>query len=159
MTSKRLWTHLWILPLILMVALVGCAKKQAPQPVTPPPVAEAPPPPPAPPPAPSPTPTPAPTIGSADFQPAFFDFDAYTLRDDAKGALDKDAKLLRDNPTINVVIEGHCDERRAQAAHDYLVAAGISASRLQVVSYGKERPFAEGHDEASWQQNRRAHFT
>ena len=110
-------------------------------------------------------------IGSGDFQPAFFDLDSYTLRDDARAALDRDAKLLRDNPTVNVTIEGHCDERgtveynqslgerRAQAARDYLVAAGIPEARLQIVTYGKDRPFATGHDEASWQQNRRAHFT
>ena len=79
--------------------------------------------------------------------------------------------MLRDNPTVNITIEGHCDERgteeynqslgerRAQAAQDYLVAAGISASRLQTISYGKDKPFATGHDDASWQQNRRAHFT
>jgi peptidoglycan-associated lipoprotein len=171
MTSKTLWTRLWIVPLILIVAVVGCAKK-APAPSPAPPVAQASPPP-TPPPATAPSDTTPTTtlVGSGDFQPAFFDLDAYTLRDDARAALDRDAKLLRDNPTINVTIEGHCDERgtaeynqslgerRAQAARDYLVAAGISAARLNTVSYGKERPFATGHDEASWQQNRRANFT
>ncbi len=173
MTSKNLVTRLGITALILTVGLVGgCAKKPAPLPPTPPPVAT---PVPTPPPAPTPEPTPtAPTthvVGSGDFQPAFFDLDSYTLRDDARAALDKDAKLLRDNPNVNVTIEGHCDERgteeynqslgerRAQAARDYLVAAGIGTSRLQIISYGKDRPFANGHDEASWQQNRRAHFT
>ena len=129
---------------------------------------------PTPPPAPAEQPATTPTtklIGSGDFQPAFFDLDSYTLREDARAALDKDAKMLRDNPTVNITIEGHCDERgteeynqslgerRAQAAQDYLVAAGISASRLQTISYGKDKPFATGHDDASWQQNRRAHFT
>ena len=171
MTSKNLWTRAWIVPLMLILASVGCAKK-TPAPSPAPPVTQAPEPTP-PPPAPAPTET-APTqtlIGSGDFQPAFFDLDSYTLREDARGALDRNAKLLRDNPTVNVTIEGHCDERgtveynqslgerRAQAARDYLVAAGIADSRLQVVSYGKDRPFATGHDEASWQQNRRAHFT
>ncbi|HET9326909.1 MAG TPA: peptidoglycan-associated lipoprotein Pal [Candidatus Eisenbacteria bacterium] len=171
MTSKNLWTRAWIVPLMLILASVGCAKK-TPAPSPAPPVTQAPEPTP-PPPAPAPTET-APTqtlIGSGDFQPAFFDLDSYTLREDARAALDRNAKLLRDNPTVNVTIEGHCDERgtveynqslgerRAQAARDYLVAAGIADSRLQVVSYGKDRPFATGHDEASWQQNRRAHFT
>ena len=171
MTSKNLWTRAWIVPLMLILASVGCAKK-TPAPSPAPPVTQAPEPTP-PPPAPAPTET-APTqtlSGSGDFQPAFFDLDSYTLREDARGALDRNAKLLRDNPTVNVTIEGHCDERgtveynqslgerRAQAARDYLVAAGIADSRLQVVSYGKDRPFATGHDEASWQQNRRAHFT
>ena len=171
MTSKNLWTRAWIVPLILIVALVGCAKKQAPQPAPAPPVAQATPPP-APPPAPEPQPAPTTTlIGSSDFQPAFFDLDSYTLRDDAKATLEKDAKLLRDNATVNDTIAGHCyargteeynqslGERRAQAARDYLAAAGINASRLQIISYGKDKPFATGHDEASWQQNRRAHFT
>ena len=112
---------------------------------------------------------PAPRLSSSDFEPALFDFDSYTLRQDARQALDHDAKLLRDNPDAQVVIEGHCDERgtaeynqalgekRAQAARDYLAAAGISASRFEVVSYGKERPFDPGHDESAWQKNRRAH--
>jgi peptidoglycan-associated lipoprotein len=171
MKSTTLWMRVGILPLILVAALLGCAKKQAPAPATPPPAPEAAPtPPPTPVATPTPAPAPTPQVTSADFQPAFFDFDSYTLREDARTALDRDAKLVRDNAAINLTIEGHCDERgtaeynqalgekRAQAARDYLVAAGINASRLQIVSYGKERPFATGHDEASWQQNRRANF-
>ena len=124
-----------------------------------------------PPPAPAPAETaPAPAPGSSDFQPVFFDFDSYTLRTDARTALDADARLLRDHANLQVTIEGHCDERgtveynqalgekRAQAARDYLTAAGVDASRLQIVSYGKERPFDPGHDEAAWAKNRRAHF-
>ena len=160
---------------VMMVS--GCAKKATQQPPTPaaPPPAPAPapaptPPPPPPPPPPVPTPAPAPSVTVGDLQPAFFDYDSDALRDDARAALDKDAHLLRDNPTWKIVVEGHCDERgtveynqalgerRAQAAHDYLVQAGIDASRLRVISYGKERPFSEGHDEAAWAQNRRAHF-
>ncbi len=107
-------------------------------------------------------------IKSEDFKPALFDFDSYALREDARAALDKDAGLLRSNASVNVTVEGHCDERgtaeynqalgekRAQAARDYLVAAGISASRLQTVSYGKEQPIDPGHDEAAWAKNRRA---
>ncbi len=159
--------------LLIGAALVaGCAKKPVATPAPPPaPPQEAAPTPPAPPPPPpaEPAPTP-PSLKSEDFQPAFFDYDAYNLRDDAKAALDRNAKLLRDNPNVSVTIEGHCDERgtveynqalgerRAQAARDYLVAAGIDASRINLISYGKERPFAAGSDEASWQQNRRAHF-
>jgi peptidoglycan-associated lipoprotein len=170
MRKRVAWNLPWIASLILVAALVGCAKKQ-PAPAPPPPAATAAPvPTPEPTPVPTPTPAPEPQVGSGDFQPAFFDLDSYTLREDARTALDHDAKLLRDNASVNVTIEGHCDERgtaeynqalgerRAQAAHDYLVSAGIAAARLQVVSYGKEKPFAEGHDEASWQQNRRAQF-
>ena len=172
MTSKNHWTRLWIAASILAMASVGCAKKEAPLPAAPPPVAQAKPTPPPAPPAETPSTAPTTTlIGSGDFQPAFFDLDSYTLREDARASLDKNAKLLRDNPTVNVTIEGHCDERgteeynqslgerRAQAARDYLVAAGINTARLQTLSYGKDKPFAQGHDESSWQQNRRAHFT
>jgi peptidoglycan-associated lipoprotein len=110
-------------------------------------------------------------VTSSDFRPAFFDFDSYALREDARATLDANARLLRENAAIQITIEGHCDERgtveynlalgerRADAARDYLVAAGIDPGRIQTVSYGKERPFATGHDEASWQQNRRAHTT
>ncbi len=162
--------------LIAVLALgAGCAKKavEAPPTTTPaPPTTTNTPPPATTPPAETP-PTPPSTsssVTSADLQPAFFDYDSHALRDDARAALDKDAKLLRDNAGVNVTIEGHCDERgtveynqalgerRAQAARDFLVNAGISAGRLQVVSYGKERAFSEGHDESAWQQNRRAHL-
>ena len=159
--------------LLIGGALVaGCAKKPVatPAPPPPPPEAPAPTPPTTPPPPPVETPPTVAGTRSEDYAPAYFDYDAYTLRDDARTALDANAKLLRDNPKVNVTIEGHCDERgtveynqalgerRAQAARDYLVAAGIEAGRISIISYGKERPFATGSDEASWQQNRRAHF-
>jgi peptidoglycan-associated lipoprotein len=111
-----------------------------------------------------------PSVTAGDFTDVFFDLDSYTLRDDAKVALDQAAKLLRDNASVNVMLEGHCDERgtveynqalgekRANAARDYLVNAGVPVGRIQSLSYGKERPFAEGHDESAWAQNRRAHF-
>lgn len=150
----------------------GCAKKAAEAPPTPPPA----PPvvqPVTPEPAPTPaaeTPVPVPSVTAGDFTDVFFDLDSYTLRDDAKVALDRAAKLLRDNADVNITLEGHCDERgtveynqalgekRANAARDYLVNAGVPAARVQSLSYGKERPFAEGHDESAWAQNRRAHF-
>lgn len=148
----------------------GCAKKAVEEPPAPAPAPAQPAPTPTQP-APTPTPPPpAPQVTSSDFQPAFFDYDSYSLRDDARQALDADARLLRDNAELTVTVEGHCDERgtveynqalgekRAQAARDYLVAAGINANRLRVVSYGKERPFDPGHDEAAWAKNRRAHF-
>lgn len=158
--------------LLVGLPLLGCAKK-APVPAPPPPI-ETKETPPTPPPTPAPTPTetaPVPSaVGSSDFSPAFFDLDSYTIRADARTALDKNAKVLRDHADVKITIEGHCDERgtveynqalgekRAMAARDYLVAAGIPASRIDVISYGKERPFATGHDEESWQQNRRANF-
>ncbi len=150
----------------------GCARKAVQAPPTPPPAPPVTQTEPTPTPAPAETPTPAPTpkVTASDFADAFFDYDSFVLRDDARAALDKVARLLRDHADVNVTIEGHCDERgtaeynqalgekRANAARDYLVNAGVPAARLQTVSYGKERPFAEGHDEAAWAQNRRAHF-
>jgi peptidoglycan-associated lipoprotein len=165
------WTVVVSLALLAGVA-AGCAKKAKEAPPTPPPApaqAETPPTPPPTPPPPPPPPAPEPPK-AMEFQPAFFDFDSYALRDDARTALDHDARTLRDNSGTSITIEGHCDERgtveynqalgekRAQAARDYLVSAGIDGSRIQIISYGKERPFAEGHDESAWQQNRRAHF-
>jgi peptidoglycan-associated lipoprotein len=168
LTTRRALS-MCVLALGLLAA--GCAKKSVQAPPTPPapPAQKETPPVPKEEPKPEP-PSPPKSVSSSDFSPAFFDFDSYVLRDDARGVLDQDAKLLRDNSGVKVTVEGHCDERgtseynqalgekRAQAARDYLVNAGIDASRLQVVSYGKERPFDPGHDESAWAKNRRAHF-
>ena len=171
MRSATRRTLLTGLALALLVGAAGCAKKAVLAPPTPPPAppVEQPPTPPVTPPPPVETPPAAPEVTNADLKPAFFDFDSYALRDDARKALDTDAQLLRDHSNLSITIEGHCDERgtaeynqalgerRAQAARDYLVAAGADASRIQIISYGKERPFDSGHDEQSWAQNRRAH--
>lgn len=105
-----------------------------------------------------------------EVQDAYFDLDKADIRADAREALTKTAQFLRSYPQVNVTLEGHCDERgsteynlalgdrRAQAAKDFLVAAGIAAARIQTISYGKERPFCQDHDEACWKQNRRGHF-
>ncbi len=155
-----------------LVAASGCAKKSTeapPAPPAPPPQTETPPTPPAETPPTPPAPTP-PAITSSDFQAVFFDFDSYALREDSRQALDGNARTLRDNASVSITIEGHCDERgtaeynqalgerRSQAAREYLINAGVPAGRIQVISYGKERPFDPGHDEAAWAQNRRAHF-
>ena len=100
----------------------------------------------------------------------YFDTDKYDIDATDAAALRTQAEWLRRYPTKRATIEGHCDERgtaeynqalgerRAQAARDYLVAAGIAADRMSIISYGKERPFESGHDESAWQQNRRAQF-
>jgi len=101
---------------------------------------------------------------------AFFDFNKADIRDDARSALTRTAEFLRSYPQVKVTIEGHCDERgsteynlglgqrRAEAAKNYLISLGISASRMETVSWGKEHPFCTEHTEDCWQQNRRAHF-
>ena len=119
----------------------------------------------------SPSPSTAgPTAMVEPLVPVFFGLDSYALDDAARAALDRNARRLRDSPSIPITIEGHCDERgtveynqalgerRAQAVLDYLSAAGIARERVQVISYGKERPFDHGHDEAAWASNRRAQF-
>jgi peptidoglycan-associated lipoprotein len=101
---------------------------------------------------------------------AYFDFDAAALRDDARGDLSKDSEWLKKFPSVQVLLEGHCDdrgteaynlalgERRAEAAREYLESMGVPESRIRTVSYGKERPFCSSDDEGCWQQNRRDHF-
>jgi peptidoglycan-associated lipoprotein len=103
-------------------------------------------------------------------KPIFFDYDKYDIKPEAREVLNANGRILKDKSGARIVIEGHCDERgtvqynmalgekRARAARDYLVDLGIDASRIEIVSYGKERPFMQGHDESSWWQNRRAHF-
>jgi peptidoglycan-associated lipoprotein len=110
----------------------------------------------------------------ARIEDAYFDYDKATLRPDALQALQADSTELRDiivqYPDYKLTIEGHCDERgsaeynvalgeqRAEAAKNYLVQVGIPTNQLSVISYGKERPVCEDHDEACWQRNRRIHI-
>lgn len=103
---------------------------------------------------------------------AFFNYDEAQLDEAAQAALSSSATWLKSpqGAGYRLLVEGHCDERgteqynlalgdrRANAAKDYLVTLGVDASRIRTVSYGEERPFEEGHDEASWSQNRRAHL-
>jgi peptidoglycan-associated lipoprotein len=101
---------------------------------------------------------------------AFFDYDKYDIRPDARDALARTAEFLRRYPEAKVTIEGHCDERgsleynlalgaeRAEATKKFLTSLGIEGGRMNTVSYGKERPFCTEHDETCWQQNRRGHF-
>jgi peptidoglycan-associated lipoprotein len=104
-------------------------------------------------------------------QDIFFDYDTYDIRGDAEATLARDASYLVSRPNIRIVIGGYCDERgsneynlalgqnRANAAKSALILAGVEASRIRVVSYGKEKPFCAESTEECWQQNRRAGFT
>jgi peptidoglycan-associated lipoprotein len=101
---------------------------------------------------------------------AYFDTDKADLRDETRDTLARNAAWLRQHATVKVLIEGHCDERntaeynlalgwrRANAAKDYIVSLGVEADRIATISYGEEKPFASGGNEAAWAQNRRAHF-
>ena len=100
----------------------------------------------------------------------FFETDRFDLTPAAREALAKNAAWLQKHPTISILVEGHCDERntreynlalgerRASAVQEYLVLLGIPSQRIQIISYGEERPFALGNNESAWQLNRRAHF-
>jgi peptidoglycan-associated lipoprotein len=121
-------------------------------------------------PAAAPAPAPAPTPFEQGVHDAFFDFDKAEIRTDARDMLSQTAEYLKANSSIRVTIEGHCDERgsteynlglgdrRAAAVREYLVSLGISADRMNTVSFGKEKPFCMEHNETCWQQNRRGHF-
>jgi peptidoglycan-associated lipoprotein len=98
----------------------------------------------------------------------FYDFNASTLRADAKGTLDKQAVWLAKYGSVNVQIAGNCDERgteeynlalgnrRANSAESYLKAKGVATARITTISYGKDRPTAQGSNEEAWAQNRNA---
>lgn len=97
----------------------------------------------------------------------FFGYDQFDLTAEARATVERQAQWLKTNSNVNVVIEGHCDERgtreynlalgekRATAVRNYLIASGIAPNRVQTISYGKERPVVLGSDNASWAQNRR----
>jgi peptidoglycan-associated lipoprotein len=118
--------------------------------------------------APPPPPPPPPPV--APLGDVFYEFDRSDLSTAAQDQLKTNATWMSSNAGRNVIVEGHCDERgtneynlalgerRAASAKDYMVSLGAEAARLKTVSYGEERPFDPGHDEAAWAQNRRAHF-
>jgi len=98
----------------------------------------------------------------------FFETDQADLKSESRTTIETWAGWLKANPTATVTIEGHADERgtreynlalgekRASSTRNYLVALGVDGSRIRTISYGKERPQVPGHNEAAWQQNRRA---
>ncbi|MEG9431156.1 peptidoglycan-associated lipoprotein Pal [Terriglobus sp. ADX1] len=128
--------------------------------------------PPPPPPPPTSTTIKAPAATDADFDhsvdSAFFDYDSYELRPDALAAVLKNATYLKAHPDLEIVVAGYADERgtaeynlalgqkRAQAVRDQLIADGVSPAKLDVVSYGKEKPLCSEDNEACFQKNRRA---
>ncbi len=142
----------------------------APPPPAPPQVVERPTPAPEPPAPTQVAPSTQPQPESSPLQDIFFDFDRDRLRPDQEKALHADVAWLKAHPQAQLMIEGHCDERgtpeynlglgnrRAQTVRHALLRAGIPSVKIAVVSYGKERPFVQGHDESAWKWNRRAHF-
>jgi peptidoglycan-associated lipoprotein len=100
----------------------------------------------------------------------YFEFDSASLNAAAREVLQKKARWLDENPSVKVIIEGHCDNRgtneynlalgeaRARSAQAYLLDLGIHPSRIKTVSYGEERPIDPAETEEAWAKNRRAHF-
>jgi peptidoglycan-associated lipoprotein len=107
---------------------------------------------------------------SQNVKDVFFDYDSYDISSQSQATIQSDARFLQQHPSMTFVLEGHCDERgsieynlalgenRAQATKTALVQAGIAATRMRTVTYGKEKPFCTESTESCWQQNRRAHF-
>jgi peptidoglycan-associated lipoprotein len=182
---NRKWTlAAWLVVGLVMVAGVSCKKKAPATPEAPmDPVA--------------PTATPAEEVIAPPVQPAddtpdwmsddikklnenlraagligdvYFDFDKYDLKPEARDRLAKNAAFMRENPSFEFSIEGHCDERgtneynlalgdrRANAAADYTTSLGIPINRLRTVSFGEERPVCNERSPSCWDRNRRAHF-
>lgn len=158
-----------ILSLAIVLALVpACAKKQvapleqpveqvAPEPVVAPPIEQ--------PPVIEEKP-----VAAVSLEDIFFDFDKYSIGEEGKQALARNAQIIMAQTSKKLLIEGHCDERgtneynialgekRAKAVVDFLTTYGIGADRITWISYGEEKPFDMGHDEAAWAKNRCAHL-
>lgn len=104
-------------------------------------------------------------------QDVFFGYDSFEIQGEAETAISSAARYMNAHPGLRIVIGGYCDDRgsaeynltlgqnRAEAAKTALVSAGINASRVRTVSYGKERQFCTEENESCWQQNRRAQFS
>ena len=100
----------------------------------------------------------------------YFDYDRSEISEEARGILDAKVPLLSANPGLRIRVAGHTDsrgsdeynlalgQRRAAAAKRYLTQRGIADGRIDVISYGEERPAAQGEEESAWSQNRRAEF-
>lgn len=171
-------TRLVLLALTLPLAMGACKKKQ-PAVVPPTPVTN--------PGGDSPTVAPpttvAPTVDSAAIKAGWaatvratvsemihFDYDSDELTSEARAILDAKLAVMNVNPSLSIRISGHCDERgtdeynlvlgrrRAEQAKRYLTDRGISASRIETFSFGRERPLASGSGESAWSQNRRDEF-
>lgn len=123
----------------------------------------------APPPAPVAQPAPKP-VSELRLRDVFFEYDKWDIRPDGVLNLRANVELLKANPTVEVTIEGYCDERgtvgynlqlgqkRADSVKEFLVRNGIAPGRLKTASFGRSRTFARGPGEPAWGFNRRAHF-
>lgn len=100
----------------------------------------------------------------------YFDFDKSNIRGDQVAPLEANARYLLENPSLKILVEGHCDERgtleynmalgqrRAASIRKFLISRGVDANRISIVSKGEEEPAVMGHNEAAWAMNRRCEF-
>lgn len=107
---------------------------------------------------------------ASNLKDILFDYDSYDIRTDARPVLNKAAEILIENKEVNLLVEGHCDERgtneynlalgdrRAKSVKDYLASSGISLGRMETISYGEEKPLCSDQSEDCWAKNRRAHL-
>ena len=169
------------LGLVLAVAVVGCGGKKVEGPAAPPEVAPQAPPPAPPPPVADVVPQEneydrLKKLSSDELDrlgllaEIHFQFDSSDIREGDRTVLSRNADVLKKYDFLLATVEGHCDsrgtvdynlalgERRAKAAHDYLVSLGVPAARLKTVTYGKEVPLCTEQTEDCWARNRRAHF-
>ena len=180
--NRKSLLMVWIGALALSMLFVGCPKKKP----APTPEVEAPAPEPAEEvtaPTPPPVQDKTPDVWSEEIEivnreayeqgllgDVYFDFDRFELKSEARERLAKNADFMKAHPEFNFRIEGHCDERgtaeynlalgdrRASTAKEYMVSLGIAPSRIQIVSYGEERPQCTDSNESCWWRNRRDHF-
>jgi peptidoglycan-associated lipoprotein len=107
---------------------------------------------------------------AAGLRDIFFGYDSWTISEEGREVLSRNAAWLKTHPAVQLKVEGHCDERgsstynfvlaekRAKVIMNYLTDLGINRGRLIAVSYGKERPFCNDRSETCYQQNRRGHL-
>ena len=111
-----------------------------------------------------------PRVQGVNFAPVYFAYDNYQIPASENYKIDSVVSFLQGNNNVVLIVEGHCDERgtieynlslgeyRAQSIRSYMSRAGISSSRIQTTSYGKERPAVSGNNETAWSKNRRGEF-
>ena len=107
---------------------------------------------------------------SSELKDIHFKFDKYDLDNNSRAILKGNADYLKHNPSLQIEVHGHCDERgtnnynialgerRAHSTKTYLVSQGVNSKRVRVISFGEEKPFCRDSNETCWYQNRRAHF-
>ena len=107
---------------------------------------------------------------SSDLKDIHFKFDQYDLDNNSRAILERNADYLKNNLSLQIEVQGHCDERgtnnynialgerRAHSTKTYLVSLGVNSKRVRVISFGEEKPFCLDSNETCWYQNRRAHF-